>query len=160
MKGAFVGSGGPAGRIATKQEIYAWRWNFDLSGDPQEHARKLAAIGVNVAVQSPQGQVFFITDLNRRPSELKRGVLPDAKKVVGWRNGSPDSIRALAHELQLPFVPRFVQMLLPKEREEKMAQEEARFAAEQRRDLRTVRRTWFQFHLRNGVYEPVAVRFE
>jgi len=27
----------------------------------------LAAIGVNVAVQHPNGQIYYITDLNRRP---------------------------------------------------------------------------------------------
>jgi hypothetical protein len=159
-KGAGVGKGGGGFGNATKAEVYAWRWNFDLTGNAKEHARKLAAIGANVAVQNPKGQVFFITDLNRRPAELKPGKLPDPKEVVGWRNTKQDSIGSLAQELNLNFTPTFVQMLLPKEREEKMAAEEARFAAEQRRDLKTVRKTWFEFRLRNGAYEPVAVRFE
>ena len=159
-KGASVGKGGIGPGNATKQEVYAWRWNFDLSGNAKEHARKLASIGVNIAVQNPKGQVFFITDLNRRPVLFEPGDLPDPKKVVSWRNTRQDSIGALAQELQLSFMPVFVQMLLPKEREEKMAAEEERFALEQRRDLRTVRRTWFEFRLRNGAYEPVAVRFE
>jgi hypothetical protein len=159
-KGAGVGKGGIGPGNATKQEVYAWRWNFDLSGNAKEHARKLASIGVNIAVQNPKGQVFFITDLNRRPVPFEPGNLPDPKKVVSWRNTKQDSIGALAQELQLSFMPVFVQMLLPKEREEKMAAEEERFAIEQRRDLKTVRRTWFEFRLRNGAYEPVAVRFE
>jgi hypothetical protein len=159
-QGAGIGKGGFSGRQITKQEIYAWRWNFELGGNAKEHARKLAAVGVDIAIQNPRGQVFFITDLNRRPAELKRGSLPDPKEVVGWRNTRQESISALAQELQLPFTPVFVQMLLPKDKEDKMAAEEARFAAEQRRDLRTVRKTWFEFRLRNGTYEPMAVRFE
>jgi hypothetical protein len=159
-QGAGVGKGGFGGRQITKQEIYAWRWNFELGGSAKEHARKLAAIGVDIAIQNPKGQVFFVTDLNRRPAELKRGNLPDPKEVVGWRNTRQESISALAQELQLPFTPAFVQMLLPKDKEEKMAAEENRFAGEQRRDLRTVRKTWFEFRLRNGAYEPMAVRFE
>ena len=51
-------------------------------------------------------------------------------------------------------------MLLPREREKKMAQVEKAFADSMRRDLRTVRKTWFEFRFRNGTYEPVAVRFE
>ena len=159
-QGAGIGKGGLGGRKATDQEIYAWRWNFNLGGDGKQHAQMLAAIGVNVAVEDPKGQVFFITDLKRRPVELKRGELPDPKEVVGWRNIKKESIQALARELELPFTPVFVQMMLPKDREKKMAAEEIRFAAEQRRDLRTVQETWFQFRLRNGVYEPVGVRFE
>ena len=159
-KGAGTGKAGVGPGNFTKQEVYAWRWNFDLGGNAKEHARKLAAIGVDIAIQNPRGQVFFVTDLNRRPAELKRGNLPDPREVVGWRNTRQESIGALAQELQIPFTPAFVQMLLPKEREEKMAAEEARFAAEQRRDLKTVRKTWFEFRLRNGTYEPIAVRFE
>lgn len=159
-QGAGIGKGGFGGRKATDQEIYAWRWNFNLGGDGKEHARQLAAIGVNIAVQDPKGQVYFITDLNRRPAELKKGVLPDPKEVVGWRNSSADSIQGLARELQLPFTPVFVQMFLPKEREQKMAAEETRLAAAQGRNLTTVRKTWFEFRLRNGVYDPVGVRFE
>ena len=38
--------------------------------------------------------------------------------------------------------------------------QEARLAAQMRRNLNTVRRTWFEFRLQNGVYEPVGMRFE
>ena len=159
-KGTGIGTGGFGGRKATDQEVYAWRWNFNLGGDGKQHASQLAAIGVNIAVQDPKGKVFFITDLNRRPAELKPGVLPDPKEVVGWRNTSADSIQGLARELQLPFTPVFVQMFLPKDREQKMAAEEKRLAASQGRNLNTVRKTWFEFRQRNGVYEPTGVRFE
>lgn len=161
-KGPGIGKGGPGGGgpKATKQQIFAWRWHFDLSGNGKEHVRKLIAMGVHVALKDPGGQVFFATDLNRRPADLKPGTLPNLKEVVGWENKKVDSLQSLARELQLPFVPTTVVLLLPKDREDKMAAEEARFAAEQRRDLRTVRRTWFDFRLRGGNYEPVGIRFE
>ena len=40
------------------------------------------------------------------------------------------------------------------------AEEEARFVAEQGRAINTVNRTWFDFRLRNGVYDPVGIRLE
>jgi hypothetical protein len=158
--GPGKGIGGPGGRPVTKQEIYALRWSFDLTGDGPEHARKLAAIGVNVGVVDPQGNFYFVTDMNRRPAELKRDKMPNLQEVVGWQNNRPESIRPLAVELKLSFVPRVVILLLPKEREIKMAEEEARFVAEQGRALNTVRRTWFDFRQRNGVYDPVGIRLE
>ena len=44
MKVGVVGKGGAGFGNATKAEVYAWRWNFDLGGNAKEHARKLAAI--------------------------------------------------------------------------------------------------------------------
>jgi hypothetical protein len=158
--GPGQGGGGPGGRRVTKQEIYALRWSFDLTGDGPEHARKLAAMGVNVGVIDAKGNFFYITDLNRRPAELKRDKMPNLQEVVGWQNRRPESIQALARELKLSFVPQAVLLMLPKEREEKMAAEEARFAATQGRALNTIRRTWFDFRLQNGAYEPVGIRFE
>lgn len=157
--GPGIGTGG-AGRKGTKQEIYALRWSFDLTGDGPEHARKLAAIGVNVGVIDPKGNFYFVTDLNRRPVELKRDKLPNLQEVVGWQNRRQESIQPLAREFKMSFVPVAVILMLPKDREVKMAEEEARFVAEQGRDLSTVRRTWFDFRLRNGQYDPVGLRLE
>ncbi len=158
--GPGTGTGGFGGPKLTEQQKFAARWNFNMGKDSKEHARILATIGVNVFVEDPNKKIFVITDMNRRPVDLERGTLPDLKKVVGWGNGKPESLQGLARELQLPFTPRLVLMLLPKDREEKMAAEEERFATEQRRDLRMVRKTWFEFRLRNGVYEPVGSKFE
>jgi hypothetical protein len=155
------GTGGPGGGgTATQQQIFAWRWHFELGGDPKEHIRKLIAMGVHVAVVSPQGQAYFITDLKRRPAEMTKGTVPDPKEVVSWENRSQPSIVGFAREMKLPFMPKRVVLLLPKEREQKMAQEEARFAGEQGRDVRTVTKTYFDFRLRNGAYEPLGIRLE
>jgi hypothetical protein len=158
-KGAGVGSGGPGGRKATKQDIYAWRWRFDLSGDAKEHARKLAALGVTIAIPDPKSAGFFIiTDLNRRPVDMKKDNLTTFKDAVKWYNTRAESVDALARELQLDFTPKFVVLLLPKEREQKMADEEAKYAKDQRRKLESVTETWFDFRLRNGVYDPIVIR--
>jgi hypothetical protein len=159
-KGAGIGSGGPSGRKATKQDIYAWRWRFDLSGDAKEHARKLAALGVTVAIPdaNPAGGFFIITDLNRRPVDMKKDNLAAFKDAVKWYNTRAESVQALAAELQLPFVPKFVVLLLPKDREQKMAEEEAQYAKDHRRDLAKVTETWFDFRLRNGASEPMVIR--
>jgi hypothetical protein len=158
-KGAGTGAGGPpGGRKGTQQEVYAWRWRFDLSGDAKEHARKLAALGVTVAIPdaNPAGGFSIITDLNRRPVEMKRDNLAAFKDAVKWYNTRPESVQALAAELQIP-TPKFVVLLLPKDREQKMAEEEAQFASKNRRDLKTVSETWFDFQ-RNGANDPVVIR--
>jgi hypothetical protein len=74
-------------------------------------------------------------------------------------------VASLARELQIPM-PRdlagrsYVILLLPKDREQKMADVERRYAEGQRRSVQNIRATWFDFRLRNGVYEPVVIRQE
>jgi hypothetical protein len=160
-QGSGVGTGGPGGRPnATKQEVFAWRWRFDLSGDGKEHARKLAAMGVTLAIPDGRGGFFVVTDLNRRPVELKKDSLVAFKEAVKWYNQKPESLQGLAREFQLKFVPQYVVLLLPKEREEKMAAEEAEYAREQRRDLTKIQATWFDFRLRHGMYDPAVIKQE
>lgn len=156
-QGAGVGKGGFGGRKATKQEIYAMRWHFDLSGDAKEHARKLAAIGVTLAIPEPTGGFMVIADLNRRPVEMRRDNLMGFQEAVKWYNTKPDSVQSLARELQLPFVPRYVVLLLPRDREEKMADAEKQYATQHRRDVKTVTMTRFDFRLRNGAYDPTVI---
>ena len=91
-KGPGTGKGGrPGGRPVTKQEIYALRWSFDLTGDGPEHARKLAAIGVTVGVLDPKGNFYFVTDLNRRPVEVKQDKLPNLQSSATNRRPGVDS---------------------------------------------------------------------
>ncbi len=157
--GAGTGTGG-AGGSATKQEILAWRWRFDLTGGGREHAEKLHSVGVTVAFPDPLGGFLVVHDLSKRPVQLKKDSLAAYKDAVKWYNTKPESVQALAQELRLPFVPRFVMLLLPKDREEKMAAEEARFAEAQGRSPQAVRATWFDFRLQGGSFEPVALKQE
>jgi hypothetical protein len=159
-KGSGLGSGGPGGRKATKAEIYAWRWRFDLTGSGKDHANKLAAFGVTLAIPTAEGKYLFIQDLRRRPVDLQPGNIERFKDAVKWKNSEPGSLRDLAKELQLRFVPTVVIMLLPQDREEKMAAEEMRFAQKMGRPPQQIQATWFDFRLRDGVYEPVAFRQE
>jgi hypothetical protein len=166
--GGIGGKGGPGGGIAgrkmTEQEIKAWRWRFDLSGSPKEHADKLDRAGVIVAIPPPgqadprKAQLSFISDLKRRPVTVKAGDFANFEEAVKWYNTRPESVRGLARELQLTYDPAYVVLLLPKDREAKMAAEEARYARHNRMDLSKVQETTFDFQLRNGVYEPVVIR--
>lgn len=158
--GDGTGTGFPGGKQITKQDVFAQRWRFDLTGDGKEHANKLAAIGVTLAIPSPRNEILVIKDLKRRPVIAKNEPIREYKDAVKWYNQRPESIRPLAKELQLSFAPSMVVMLLPKDREEKMAAEEARFAQEQGRPLNQIRATWFDFQLKDGVYEPVAIKIE
>jgi hypothetical protein len=162
-QGDLVGPGtdkGGVGRKATRAEILAWRWRFDLTGSGAEHADKLAAIGVTLAIPDGRGGFRVIRDLQRRPAVPVQENLAPYKDAVKWYNTKPDSINALAKALRLPYVPQYLVLLLPKDREEKMAEEERKFAEDRGRSVKTVTATWFDFQLRNGAYEPVVIRQE
>ncbi len=66
-------------------------------------------------------------------------------------------MQALKKELQLNFTPDQVIILLPRDREEKMANEEMRYAQKMGRRPQQIQATWFDFQLRNGIYEPVVL---
>jgi hypothetical protein len=160
-----TGRAGGGGRKATDQEIKAWRWRFDLAGAPKVHADKLDRAGLIIAVPDPaegkanpeKGPYFLIRDLKRRPISLEKIDLSKYQDSVKWYSQKADSVRDLAKEIKLPFVPEFVVLLLPKDREAKMAAEERRFALQNGTNPAIVRETVFDFRLQNGVYEPVAV---
>jgi hypothetical protein len=163
-KGTGPGTGG-FGRKATTAEIYANRWQFELmsstiAGGQKEHVDKLMAMGVIVAFVDANGTVYFVQDLHRRPVSLKVGSMEKYKDSVQWTNQSAASIYYLAKELRLTFSPVAEIILLPKDREQAIADEELRYAQSNGRDPKAISKTWFDFRLRNGVYEPVVVKQE
>jgi hypothetical protein len=156
--GPGIGRGGLDGRPLTKQEIFARRWRFDLTGQAKEHAEKLDAMGIILAMPNPRNKgLLVVQDLKRRPVEVRPENAMMWKDAVKWYNNKPDSVASLARELRIPPPPAFI-LLLPQEREEKMAQEEKRYAESQGRNPQDVIETWFDFQLRNGTFEPVVIR--
>jgi hypothetical protein len=164
MKGKG-GSPGGLGQKATEQEIKARRWQFDLSGSPKEHADKIDKTGVILAIPDPKfgkmdprfAPLQLITDLKRRPALMSPAPANQFADAVKWFNTRPESIMGLAQELRLPFVPSCFILLLPKEREAKMAAEEARYAQQKGNDINRITMTRFDFRLQNGIYEPVVI---
>jgi len=156
--GPGVGQGGPGGGKATRAEIFAARWRFELGGNPREHATKLDVVGVILAVPDPRGEFFLIRDFKRRPAELRRENLEPFRDAVKWYNVTPASLAGLARELRLPFTPRYVVMLLPRDREQLMADAEQAYAERNGRSLKTVRETSFDFQLRDGAFQPVVIQ--
>jgi len=158
-KGKGDGSGGLPGRAMTKQEVFAQRWRFDLSGNGKEHADKLTAAGVILVVHNRFNHAFVIKDLRRRPLEADQGYPVQFKDAVKWYNRSRQSIALLGQHLSInPDLISQLELLLPKEREEKMAEAEAAFARKQGRAMNQVTETWFDFRLVNGSFEPVVIR--
>jgi hypothetical protein len=159
--------GGPVGspRAQAEQEVKARRWQFDLSGLPREHAEKIDKTGVILAVPDPKAgdvdprsaPLLLITDLKRRPAEIQAARAGQFADSVKWYNVSRDSVNGLAEELKLPFMPRCFILLLPKDRETKMAQAEARYAQRKGNEINKIKMTRFDFRLQNGTYEPVVV---
>src|SRR5262249_24770272 len=142
----------------TKQQIYAQRWRFDLSGAGQEHAAKLAAVGVTLGFME-RNNFMVVQDLAKRPVQALRDNPNNYfGKVVIWKNDKQESVAALARELQLPYAPAAVFFMLPKDREEKMAEVEAEFARAKGRNPDRITATWFDFRIRDGSYEPFVLQ--
>jgi len=163
------GDPGGTGRKATDAEIKAWRWRFDLSGDPKTHADKLEKAGVIVAIPDPKAgnmdpnkaPLLVISDLKRRPVAVRPAAADEFADAVKWFNRRPESVQGLAQELRLqqlnmPTPPPYIVLLLPKDREAKMATEEERYAKRNGMPIAAVQETFFDFRLQNGVYEPVV----
>ena len=155
-QGMGPGTGGFGGRLATKAQIFAMRWHFDLGRNAREHVDQLGAIGVIVVFHAPNGIDYFVDDLKRRPVVLHPGNIRKFKDAVQWHNVSTGSIVALARELRLQFVPTEVYLYVPKHREEIIAAEEERFTKATRNTSKNIKQTKFIFRLRNGKYEPEA----
>jgi hypothetical protein len=155
------GSGGtPRGVPMTKQQVFAQRWQFDMSGNGRQHAAKLAAAGVILIVHDQFNNLGVVRDLKRLPVIPLPGNAMAFKDAVQWTNNKPESLVGLAAALQLRFVPIAVQIVLPKEREEKMAEAEAAFALKHNRPFDRITETLFDFRLINGRFEPVVIRQE
>src|SRR5262249_23908868 len=156
--GPGTGQGGYPGRKATRAEIFAQRWRFDLEGNGKQHADKLRAAGVVLVVPDPTGKLLVIRDLGRRPVEPRAENLEPFKDAVRWENRQPQSTVALARELRLKWAPPIVFLLLPKDREQLMADAEQAYAEKNGRSLRTIQETWFDFQVRGDGFQPVVIR--
>jgi hypothetical protein len=142
----------------TKQQLFARRWRLDLSGNGKEHARKLVAAGVIVLVRDSEDRYFKVRDMKPRPVETVPEKLSNFKDSVLWINMRKESLTALGKELQLTFVPTAAAIIIPKDREKKMADAEAKHAQRESRPLEKINETWFDFRMRNGALEPVVIR--
>ena len=167
-KGTGIGPGngpgngtGPAvgSAKALRAQILANRWHFDSSGSPRERIAKFAAVGITLGFSDLLGNDFIIVDLKKRPVNM----IPDSFRkravegTVMWNAGSDKAdLPGFARELGLPLVPTQFVLLLPPDREQKMADEEMRYAREKGHDFSKVEGTLFDFVLTRGIYEPVA----
>lgn len=160
-KGIGIGGGGPGGK-QTEADVFAWRWNFDLSGDSRQHADKIAAMGFVLAFPDPKNsdKLLVARDLRRRPVILDPTPASKFESAVKKGNTKADSVAALARELQLRFVPSMAIILIPDGLKQKMANEEARYAQQTGRNLEKVEHTWFDFRLANGAYQPFVFKME
>lgn len=157
-----------AGAKGSAVEIKASRWEFDFTGSPKQHAEKLSRVGMIVAVPDPKAAkaepgtapLLLITDLKPRPVTLKPAMPGQFNNSVKWYNVQKESIQGLAKELPLPFVPSFVVLILPKDREAKIAAVEQQYANQHRIDPARIEWTTFDFRLQKGVYEPVVIKMK
>jgi hypothetical protein len=148
-----------AGDAKTQREAYAQRWRLDLSGDGKEHAAKLASFGIKLGFLDAKKNFLVVKDLTKRPVETQK---EDPRAFFGvvviWKNDKQESIRKLTNEIELPFSPASILIILPKEREKQLADVEGEYARNKGHTLERIRNTWFDLQLKNGAYEPVVIR--
>jgi hypothetical protein len=151
------GTGGTPGGL-TRAEILAYRWRFDPTGSPREHVKKLQEAGIIVAfVNEPNGQMWRIVDLKKRPVDVQLEPAEKHKDTVKWYSQNPNMVIGVAKELRLPVQPLHFILLLPKDREQRFADAEYKYALDRGRDLKQVQATWFDFRPAGGSYEPVVI---
>ena len=165
-KGTGVGPGngpgdgtGPAGATtkSIRAQILANRWHFDSGGSPRERIAKFAAVGITLGFTDFTGNLYVIEDMKRRPVKFHLDSFDRYKDIVKWANNKDDpALPGLARELGLPLTLAQLVLLLPPDREQKMADEEMRYAREKGYDFSKVEGTLFDFVLMQGVYEPVV----
>ncbi len=157
--GDGYGKGGtPGGRAKTLQEFLAQRWNFDLSGPPKMHLDKLAKVGFIVGLETPEGSFFTISNINARPIEKRLDNRDKYKDAVTWYNRHGPSVQGVAKEMGLTFPVKGIVLILPRDREKKLVEEEIRYAKSIRKDLKDFDYIWFDFRLKGETYEPVGMR--
>jgi hypothetical protein len=157
---------GMGGSGLTRQQWLANRWKFGLSGDPKMHLEKLVAVGVIYAFPAPTEamrhpkalqQAYVIQDLKKRPVQPRLESFDKYRDAVLWINNDRDSVFRIAKELRLSYVPSYTLLLLPKDREQAIANEETRYLKEKGIAEQEVDYVEFDFRLRNGAIEPVAI---
>jgi hypothetical protein len=160
--GPGTGPGGFGGPV-TQQQIFRMRWRFSATRDAKETLRQASALGVRAGFYGRDGKqnlFFYVDDLNRRPAELQAAQPPKLGHTVFFTQMDPVLLGGLSRELGMSFTPYAYIIIFPPDREKEIAAAEEQAAKAMRRNLQTVRATHFEFRLRNGVYEPVVVRFE
>jgi len=157
-KGIGNGPGTKPGNAGTpsRAEVLAQRWRFNPSGSPREHVEKLIAAGVRVGFKDGADQFYLIADLKKRPVNYQLEPFEKYKDTVKWFSQDPRSVLGMAVELQLPGPPQFFVLLLPKEREQKLAEAEFQYARTKNRDLKGVQETWFDFQAVGGAFVPAV----
>lgn len=154
--GNTPGTGGPRGvpHGLSRSETLAQRWRFIPTGSPREHVEKLIAAGVRVGFKDGNQQFWLIDDLKKRPVEFRLEPFDKYKDTVKWYSQDSRSVHGMAVELQMAGPPQHFVLLLPQEREQKLAEAEAQFARSKNRDLRKIEETWFDFRPVGGVFVP------
>ena len=118
-------------------------------------------MGITLGFTDFTNNLYIIKDVKHRPG---RDSVPDSfdryKETVKWANKEMTTQHPrseLAREPGLPSPPMQFILLLPQDREQKMADEEMRYAKEKGYDFSKVTATLFDFVLVRGVYEPVVI---
>ncbi|MFO0967963.1 MAG: hypothetical protein U0793_20580 [Gemmataceae bacterium] len=158
-KGSKWGPGGPGGggRPMTRAEFLAQRWNFDLSGPPKVHLDKLTKIGFIVGLEGADGR-FYTIDTAAKPLQPRLDTQEKYKDAVKWFNRHPPSVEGVTKEMGIGFPVKHIVLILPREREKKLIEEELRYAKSKGVAVKSFDYIWFDFQVRDGQYEPKALR--
>lgn len=159
-KGKGPGTGdSKTGVVYTRKMKHEARWQILASPDGNIHLKKLAALGITLAVPTSTRGKFAVYDLSKLPPVSRQMDLSGQKEKVMWINGDPRELAGLASVLGLKSPPPFAAIFLPQGLEDRMAELEAAYISQNNRAEREIEKTYWDVPQRDGVYdnEPTIV---
>jgi hypothetical protein len=140
-----IGSGGPGlgsgpgdGGVSREQR---WSIIYNTGQSPEEYARQLDALGVEMAVVSGPDQLQFIRNFSKEQPDKRYGTgRGDGRLYFLWQGrGRKESDIALLKKADVPVGEGVVLQFYKKEIEERLAQLELRYKGRQPGEIRVTR---------------------
>jgi hypothetical protein len=136
--GPGLGSGPGDGGVSREQR---WSIIYNTGQSPEEYARQLDALGVEMAVVSGPDQLQYIRNFSKEQPDKRYGTgRGDGRLYFLWQGrGRKDSDIALLKKAGVPVGDGIVLQFYKKEIEERLAQLEVRYKGRQPGEIRVTR---------------------
>jgi hypothetical protein len=136
--GPGLGSGPGDGGVSREKR---WSIIYNTGQSPEEYARQLDALRVEMAVVSGPDQLLYVRNFSKDQPEKRYGTgRGDGRLYFLWQGrGRKDSDIALLKKADVPVGDGVVLQFYPKEIEERLAQLEVRYKGRQPGEIRVTR---------------------
>jgi hypothetical protein len=144
------------GRLLNEREKRMMRWTLRFQNrSGEEYVRQLQGLGAILAVPKDRGgnAYWLIRDLNGRPARLLDEDVYSLNRIF-WNNTRQDDVEPVMRALGLRIRPSHFVAFMPKELEDKLAEDERRFQGLAEDDILE---TQFEVRAVGSRYVPVVV---